>query len=343
MSTEQDLTVSSSEIPTAVNIERKLKNDILDRQLKVDIDETESKLLRRHLSLLKREQNEVHLVRPEIVDLATRVRSSMEVIVVSTFLDYANRVGVLPHDESVLPSELGEPSEEAVENFFRNSYAEASGTPYGLWKNRWLCTMSNALKSVVDVKAYDKDRLKINNGQLTYKFHLDLGRKHRFPKEDALTLTAIEKSFPSRASIELPEVGSPRGLITHSTQSVRINDIFSSGFIAPYKHIRPVSLSEGVVSLPYSDRVFIFDPEILKEAGFRLMRYYENPDDAGEIAEVLEPLPVPVFLASGFYETTFFDPWEAKKRAHIWSFDEPTASFGETQLEVLQQKIKAIN
>lgn len=313
----------------------------INRVFEFSFSPDEYKAIKRQISLLKRRNNEIHPVSDNLVEIASNVRKQMGRFVVGSFLEYARETGVFSNSNSVFSDNLPEDSVNGLEEFFKQSYRDESGIPRRLWDNRWLCAMSNGLKQAQSTGTlWVKNRLIIaKDGVLRYSYHLDTSRKDYFPKGMDLTVEAMEETYPSKGKISLVENGEKRGLLTHATQIRSLREILSSGFLAPYRHIRPLSLSEGVVSLPYSEKVIIFDPDILKQAGFALMRYDEDPIDAEEILEVREPLPIPIFLASGIYDTTMFNPERAKKNVHIWSLDEPTAAFGNNELLTLRAKI----
>lgn len=291
-----------------------------------------------HVSRLKKETNRLVEVPEHLIDLAKQVKAQMEIFVVSSFLDYALATGILPYKYSVIPARLDEPTQQGLSKFFNDSYRPGSGLSPEHWRNKWLCVMS---RSLYQVKLWgDKDRLSISGGGLlTYKYHLDLTKHKRFLKRELLRYPSKSGKFPYYYETRIPSQAVPRQLLTHATDADTIEPITSSGFIAPYQHITPVSLSEGVVSLPYSDKVFVFDPEVLKQAGHLLMRFDESRIDSDEILEVLEPLPVPVFLASGLFDTSYFRPRKAQSNAHVWSFAEPSAAFGHQELRDLQSYV----
>lgn len=323
--------------PEILNEER-----TLDKEFIFPLSSPEFKAVKSRISLLRRKNNEIHSVHDDVVELASNVRKQMGRFVVKSFLDYARDTGVLPSRQSVFTDHLPEDSVEGIEEFFRQSYRPDSGIPRKLWDNRWLCALSNGLKHAMATgNIWIKNRLEITKeGLLTYTYHLDPLRKDHFPSAEDLTVEAMSDTYPSIGKVHLVDDGKSRGLLTHATRTGNMREIWSSGFVAPYRHIRPISLSEGVASLPYSDKVIIFDPNVLRKAGFALMRYDENPIDAHEILEVREPLPIPLFLASGVYDTARLHPEAAKGRAYVWSLDEPSGAFGKNELFDLQRKIE---
>lgn len=297
-------------------------------------------LVEAQIETLKNSPNRIIEVRDDLVGLAAGVRESMEVFVVSSFIAFAKASKTFPYRYSVLPSELLEATKSGVDDYFAKSFNPRFGLTPEHWRNKWLCVMSRATYQVISTKDWANDSLKMTAaGNLVYEEHLDLDRKGRFIDRRTLNSNAMEKHFPFYNKTQLPESDAPRGLLTHATQKESLPDIWSTGFIAPKQHITPVSFSEGVISLPYSDKVLIFNPTVLRKAGFALMRYNENPIDSVEIVEVLEPLPIPVFLASGLFDTAYFKPEKVQKDAHVWSFAEPSAAFGTEDLKRLAQEI----
>jgi hypothetical protein len=304
----------------------------------------EHKDIKRQISLLGRKNNEIHPVNDSLIEIASNIRKRMSHFVVGSFLKYAKDIGVLPSVYSIFSDQLPKDPLTGVDEYFQQSFREDYGVPRKLWDNRWLCTMSNGLRQAqARGKLWTQNRLAIaKDGVLRYSYHLDSSRKDHFPKDIDLDTAAMTNTYPSIEKVHLIPDGQQRGLLTHATQAKNMREILSSSFLAPYRHIRPLSLSEGVASLPHSEKVIIFDPRVLHRAGFNLMRYDENPIDAHEILEVREPLPIPIFLASGIYDTARLHPEAAKGRAFIWSLDEPSAAFGQSELLNLQGKIHEI-
>lgn len=316
---------------------------IINSDFNLPFSAGEHKDIKRQISLLGRRNNEIHPVNDTLIEIASNIRKRMSHFVVGSFLKYAKEIGVLPSIYSIFSDRLPQDPLTGVDEYFHQSFKEEYGIPRKLWDNRWLCAMSNGLRQAqARGKLWTQNRLAITkDGVLRYSYHLDSSRTDHFPKDIDLDTAAMTTSYPSIEKIHLVEDGQQRGLLTHATHDKSMRDILSSSFLAPYRHIRPLSLSEGVASLPHSEKVIIFDPRVLQKAGFALMRYDENPIDAHEIAEVKEPLPIPIFLASGIYDTARLHPEAAKERAHVWSLDEPSAAFGKNELLDLQRKIEA--
>jgi len=317
---------------------------IIDSDFNLPFSPDEHKAIKRQISTLGRKNNEIHPVNDTLIAIASNVRRRMSHFVVGSFLKYAKEVGVLPSIYSIFPDQLPNDPLTGVDEYFRQSFREDYGIPRTLWDNRWLCAMSNGLRQVqARGNLWTKNRLAVaKDGVLRYSYHLDSSRKKYFPRDIDLDSAAMTDTYPSIDKVHLIADGQKRGLLTHATQAKSLREILSSGFLAPYRHIRPLSLSEGVASLPYSEKVIIFDPRVLHRAGFALMRYDENPVDAHEILEVREPLPIPIFLASGIYDTARLHPEAAKGRAYIWSLDEPSGAFGKNELLELQRKIEKV-
>lgn len=314
---------------------------VIDSDFNLPFSPDEHKAIKRQISVLGRKNNEIHPVNDKLIEIASNVRKRMSHFVVGSFLKYAKAIGVLPSVYSIFSDQLPKDPLTGVDEYFHQSFREDYGIPRKLWDNRWLCTMSNGLRQAqTRGKLWTQNRLAITKGGvLRYSYHLDSSRTDHFPKDIDLDTAAMSNTYPSIDKVHLIADGQKRGLLTHATRAKSLREILSSSFLAPYRHIRPLSLSEGVVSLPHSEKVIIFDPSVLRRAGFALMRYDENPIDAHEILEVREPFPIPIFLASGVYDTALLNPESAKGRTHVWSLDEPSAAFGRSELLQLQKKI----